>query len=180
MFTVENTKRAQWKGGGASRDPRTCPGPPAALSEAQDNITRTPGWFSSSHRAKPRALPQTPAPSLGLPGPQGVSEPTCTPTAEDSSVQACTGPLLPPPHLGASMFLSPVRLEKLRPGPPIRERPCLSRGVSCFLEGLPPSGGALPATSSTGSQGGRDAVLITPFYRGAQLAEFRGVLTVPY
>lgn len=77
------------------------------------------------------------------------------------------------------MFLSPVRLEKLRPGPPIRERPCLSRGGSCLLEGCLPLG-ALPATSSTGSQGGRDAVLITPFYRGARLTEFRGILTVPY
>lgn len=78
------------------------------------------------------------------------------------------------------MFLFPVRLEKLRPAPPSRERPgwrpCQTG--SCHHGGLPPLGG-LASPLTHWQQGGREAAPTAPCYRGAQLAEFRGILTVP-
>lgn len=71
------------------------------------------------------------------------------------------------------MFLSPVGLEKLRPGPPIRERPWLSlgRGPACSRGSC-----HLASHLSHCQPGGRKVVLITPLYRGARLAEGRGSL----
>lgn len=75
------------------------------------------------------------------------------------------------------MFLSPVERERLRPGPPIREGPWLSPD-----RGPASSRGSCHLAShlSHCQPGGKKGVLITPFYRGARLAEVRGVFTVPH